>query len=454
MTRRVLPLIALAAVVFAVVLLTTGGSSGHRVTVTVPDATNVVAGQAIRVAGREVGRVVSVKPVEGGHAVRLRLEVSKQAWPLPRGTTMTVRWGGTVSFDNRYIALALGPAGGPPILRGDVFPASSFATPAELDQLLTTFTAPVRRDLRSFIDRAGVTLRTAKPNLARALDAAPPALTEASAVLRDIDSNEAAFNTLLRSTDSVVGAVHTADPGIANLVTGAATTFGAVASRAQQVQATLAAAPGTFAHVKSTLARADGTLAAAADVTDRIAPGVAEVRKIAAPLNSALHTVVSVGPTARATLSTAHRAAPDLNSLLQRLQTIMPKAGSIGTQAVNELECIRPYTPDIVGFITDWGDFISPVDGKDHYFRAQVQSLVPAPSNANIENSGQMAKLFPWVQYAYPSPPGFASGKPWFQPQCGAGPETIDPQKDPEARTYNPLEQIPPLSVRTTKGQG
>ncbi|MEA2273229.1 MAG: hypothetical protein QOI98_1937, partial [Solirubrobacteraceae bacterium] len=36
------------------------------------------------------------------------------------------------------------------------------------------------------------------------------------------------------------------------------------------------------------------------------------------------------------------------------------------------------------------------------------------------------------LKYAMPRPPGLNAGQPWFQPQCGAGPDSLDPSKDPE----------------------
>jgi hypothetical protein len=36
------------------------------------------------------------------------------------------------------------------------------------------------------------------------------------------------------------------------------------------------------------------------------------------------------------------------------------------------------------------------------------------------------------LTYAMPRPPGLNAGKPWFQPQCDAGPASLDPSKDPE----------------------
>jgi phospholipid/cholesterol/gamma-HCH transport system substrate-binding protein len=426
---------ALAGTVFAVAVVGSGGGGeSHHVYVTVRDATNVIAGQEVRAAGQKVGVIAAMDPIRRGRAVRLELRLEDTAWPLPQGTRFALRWGGTISYSNRFIALRRGPTGAPAIPDGSTIPASSFTLPVEYDQLVGTFTPKVRRDLKTLIHRGGVAFTTARPDLRRALAAAPPAVTQASAVMRDLAADQRALDTLVRSSDGVVGAVHAADPGIGRLVSGAATTFDTTAREVTALRATLHRTPGTLAAVRRTLAHADGTLAAAADLTDRLAPGVTQVRKLASPLNSVLGTVVRVAPDAKATLATARRATPDLNPLLTRATRLMPQLGSIGRQSVAQLKCIRPYTPDIVAFFTNWGDFLSPTDGKDKYIRANVQMLTPAPFNAIEANSGEIAKAFPGLRYAFPRPPGYNAGQPWFLPECGAGPEALDPSKDPEAR--------------------
>jgi len=45
----------LAGVVLFVAIIASGGSAGHHVYVTLPDATNVIAGQEVRAAGQKVG---------------------------------------------------------------------------------------------------------------------------------------------------------------------------------------------------------------------------------------------------------------------------------------------------------------------------------------------------------------------------------------------------------------
>jgi ABC-type transporter Mla subunit MlaD len=449
--RRFAPIGLAVVALVAVVLLTSGASGGHHVFVTVPDATDALAGQDIRAAGQNVGTIASITPVQHGRAVRLDLQIGNAAWPLPSGSQFTLKWGGTISYDNRYIALVRGPAGATSIHDGATIPSAAFATPVEFDQLINTFTPKVQHDVKALIRRGGVTFSVAQPNLRRAIVAGSPALTQASYVLRDLDANETALNTLVRSTDNVVNAVQSANPGVGQLVSSAATTFSAVASQATQLQATLSAAPPTLTDARATLAHADRTLGAAQDLAARLAPGVEQVRKIASPLNSVLATVLRVGPNAIATLQSARQATPDLNPLLVKATTLMPELGSIGRQSVTQLNCIRPYTPDIIAFFSTWGDWLSPSDGTDRYGRANAESLLPAGNNISTLNSGQAAQQYPGLRYGFPRPPGYNAGQPWFLPQCGAGPSALDPTQDPEARPYNPLAQLP-LSGGAARG--
>jgi phospholipid/cholesterol/gamma-HCH transport system substrate-binding protein len=419
-------------IALAVVLIGSDRPPTHTVALTVPDANDVVAGQYVKDAGVDVGSVSSIEAVDGGHAARLKLSLDGSVWPLPRGTKLVLHWGGTVSYVNRYILLERGPSSNPPMATNGVFPGADFSTPVEFDSLLDTFTPAVRQNLKSFLNNAGVTLQAAAPSLRRAIDAAPAALSQTTSVLQDLDANESALNTLVRTGAGVVDAVNRANPGIEPLVENAATTFAALASRTQQLQSTLATAPATLEQARTTLASADPTLQLAQSVTARIAPGVDQVKRISAPLDDLLVTLKNVGPDAISALSAARTATPSLNPLLVKATSVLPQFESISEQAVTSLDCVRPYTPDIVAFASDWGDFISGVDGKDHYFRAQVQTLVPAPTNAMPYDSAQMKQALPWVSYVFPPPPGYAAGQPWFLPQCNEGPSTLNANDDPE----------------------
>jgi ABC-type transporter Mla subunit MlaD len=438
---------ALAAVALAIIVLaSSSGGAGYDLFVTVPDATNALAGQEIHAAGRTVGHIASIEPVEHGRAVRIELQLNQSAWPLPRGSKFALRWGGTISYSNRYVALTKGPAAAPALREGQTLSAADFAIPVEFDQLIGTFTPPVRAGLKSFLDNAGTTFRVAQPDLRRAIAGAPPALAQAGAVLQDLDANESAMNTLLVSTDHVVSAVNSANPGVGQLVSGAATTFSAIASQTNALKQALSAAPPTLVAARQTLAHANSTLGTARTLLSRLAPGVQQLQLLAGPLDTALGTLVTVGPDAVQTVRSARAAAPALTPLLGKLTTLMPELGSIGRQSVNELSCIRPYTPDIVAFFSNWADWLSTTDRQDRYGRANAESLLPAGYNFDTSTPAQAAAEFPGLRYGFPRPPGYNAGQPWFLPQCGAGPDALNPADDPEAKADNPLEQLPPLT--------
>jgi hypothetical protein len=261
-------------------------------------------------------------------------------------------------------------------------------------------------------------------------------------VLHDLDANERALGTLVTSSDRVVHAAQAANPGVGQLVSSAATTFDAIASQAGALKDTLSGTAPTLSRARVTLAHADRTLTSAGSLLTSLAPGIAQVRRLAAPLDSALQSLVAVGPDAVTTLRTARAAAPQLDPLLSKATGLMPELGSIGSQSVAQLQCIRPYTPDIVAFFSNWADWLSYTDGKDRYGLANAETLLPAGNNAQTGTSGQAAQQFPGLRYGFPRPPGYNAGQPWYLPQCGAGPDALDPNKDPEARQYSPLTQL------------
>jgi hypothetical protein len=56
------------------------------------------------------------------------------------------------------------------------------------------------------------------------------------------------------------------------------------------------------------------------------------------------------------------------------------------------------------------------------------------------------------MQYAFPIPPGHLAGQPWFQPQCGIGPEVYDADKDPESNQR--YGQVDPIATSSKRSAG
>jgi virulence factor Mce-like protein len=440
MTRPVLAtrVLAIAALVAgAIVLLATvtrdNGASQHRLVATVDDATNLLAGQELKAGGGNIGTIEKLEATDRGRRARLTLRVDDDAWPLGRGTKFAVRFGGTATFYNRHILVTPAPRGAPSLKDGATIPAKDFWVPVEVDQLLASFDGGVRRDLKSFINRSGAALHEARGPFEGVLAKSPPAVDQAAAVMGDLVADRGALDAVVRRTDRVVDAVHRADPGVTQLVTGAARTFDAIASRQAELRTTLDRMPATLSQVQGTLAHADTTLDNAGSLARRIGPGVRQLRAVAGPVDDVLSSVQAIAPDASSALRSVRQAGPEINGLLERATALSPRIASVAGKSDEQMECIRPYTPEVMSLLMTWGDFHSWNDGKDKILRAQVQNFLPAGYNAVPDTPAEAAAKFPGLRYGFPRPPGYNAGQPWFLPQCGAGQDAVDPAKDQEA---------------------
>jgi ABC-type transporter Mla subunit MlaD len=429
--RRVLGIVSVLVLAGIVVAALWPGEKRHDLVIASDQARFIFPGLEVRLAGRPIGTVESAKPTRQGTA-RVRIGIDDSAWPLPVGTRAAYRWAGTIAFTNRYVELS------PPLRTtlgtladGATISGADFTDGVEVDDVARLFDGKGRAALRATLDKAGPALANGAPELRRALDRAPSAVDQARAVVEDLGADPAALDTLVSSADAVVHAARSANPDVAHLIDGLRATFAATAGRAGALQATLRQAPATLTEVRTTLARATGTLQRADAMLTRLAPGVVQLRRTTAPLNDVLSRVVAVAPQARQTLATLRVAAPSLRSFLATATVVVPKAGETARQANPQLDCIRRYAPEIAGFATTWNGFLSRGDGTDKYARANA-AFYPYPEGSGL-TSAQVARLFPFLHYAFPRPPGEIANQPWFNEKCGVGRDSVDPNKDPEA---------------------
>jgi ABC-type transporter Mla subunit MlaD len=443
--RRFASATLLVAVIAVVVIVRSPGAGGHQLWVTVDDATGVLAGQQLREAGQPIGEIDAVLPVDGGRRARLGFEVDDADWPLTRGTTMRLRWGGTISYLQRYVEVFAGPPRAAAYADGATVPSAAFQAPVEFDTLIDDFGPRLRGSLHQMLTNAGDAMWAARAPLRDTVQRAPGAVEQAGALLADADSVRSQLTALVSSSAQVVGAIRQADPSIEQAATGAGETLTALASESGSLQATIGEAAGTFNHIRSTLHHVDPTIDLATSLSARLTPGIRELRQTVTPLDRLLQTITTVGPTAVTTLDTARGSAPQVTSLLTRSTELMPEISSIFGQALPQLGCIRPYTPDIAAFFTDWNRFWDYNDGSNYYARVAPAAIAWAPTNASTYTPAQAAKLFPELQDQFPRPPGTNAGQPWFQPQCGAGPSALNPNNDPEARPGSTI------ALRTTQ---
>jgi hypothetical protein len=147
---------------------------------------------------------------------------------------------------------------------------------------------------------------------------------------------------------------------------------------------------------------------------------------------------VTIEPLAVHTLDTVRRNTPQIDALLSTARTqLLPQLASVASQGATELNCVRPYTPDIMQLLDGFAGFNDEIASPHmNAFNALV-SLQPFPNTAETINTVQIHNTYPNMNVGM-HPPGSGWNQPWYQPGCNATPAADTASGDPENGTYDP----------------
>lgn len=415
---------------------------------------NLVSGLPVDVAGQQVGMISGVqylRDASGGAAVVTIGIADRRYAPLHAGTTVESRWGSTIGNGTRRLDLTPGAASGPVIRDGGIIEAADTTPAVDLDQVLNVLNARRRVRLTNLLSNLGAGLGGESQGIHGAINSAPPAFGAANAIMRDLASNTYALRGLITNGNLLTQELASRSTAISDLVSAAGQTFGTVAAHANGVQASIADMPPALTQARATLARLDTSVNTLTTLVSDIRPGAAALSPLAVAMRPALAELQSVVPTGVATLDAATSAAPSITRLLSVGAPFMPRLRSATSQLAPLLACIRPYAPEAGSAIEGAAEWMSTYervkpnavpgvtytgapDGQyvdQHGVRAMPEaSLASDHASAGMSTPAFLAAS--GKQYAEPRPPGLSVGQPWFLPQCGAGPSSLNPALDPE----------------------
>ena len=428
-------LLGVAALAAVVLTLALGSQSPTHVLLAGFANTNqMTPGQEVRIAGRRVGEITHIALDRGTGTAVATLQISDpQVWPLPQGSIAVARWGSNTSYLGRYTEIIPGPARNPPLRDGGILTPQQDQSAFELDQAYNIFRGPTAAQTQALLNRLGATLSTQGPALQRGLGAAPVGFDQAAGLLSSLSTNEYDLRLLASSGDATLSALNSRSPELQQLVSSAAGTFRTFAAHTGAEQQALAQARPSLLGAEHTFGRLDGSLSTLTALVHALAPGAPRLARLATSATSALTTLRAVAPQATATLSAGTAAAPRLASLFTAGNAVFPSASRALSTSAPMLACLRPYTPDIAGFLTTWSGFTSHYDAGGHYGRSFELTVVPALLPGTGNSPAKAIAQSPNITYAFPRPPGLNEGRPYFIPQCGVTPAALNPADDPEA---------------------
>lgn len=403
---RILAVVAVVVAVAALAFLLLFRAQTYTVKVQFENASQIVPGNLVTVAGMPSGVVREIELTPDGQA-ELTLEVSDDYAPLRQGTRAVVRQASLSGVANRYVELHMGDGRAAPIPEGGLVEADQTKSNVDLDQVFNTFDpvarTAVQRDFRGFAEM--YTGREKQANEAfRYLN---PALASSASLFQEINRNSALLDRFVVRTAGFVGDVAERDDDLAGLISNLATTSTALANQRRALGESIERFPTfmrktntTFVNLRAALDDLDPLVRESRPTLRRLRPFLRQLRPLARD---------SV-PTLRDLSQTIRQPGAD-NDLVEFLLA-QPPVDRVANQPVQvngkeregafpamrrslqdsteQFAFARPFAPELVG----WFDDFSATGGTDALGNFSRSGLVFSGFTAT-SNAGGILEALP-----------------------------------------------------------
>jgi len=439
---RILATAALIAAIALVALALFGGGDSYQVKVVFENAGQLVKGNEVRVGGQPVGSISDIELDDRANAV-VTMNVTDEVAPLHQGTTATIRATSLSGITSRYISLKPGPNNANRIDDGGRIGADSTTSPVDIDVLFNTLDKKTRGGLRDFIRGTGQQYDTKGAEAAQSIKYFAPFLDSTSRLTQELALDQQVFARFLKDGADTVSAIAERRGDLTDLVSNTNSAMRAIGNESTSLQRALEILPGTLRKANTTFVNLRGTL----DDLDKLVNVSKPNTKELAPFFRALRPVVRDARPTIADLNELIRAPGPNNDLIeltskqprlaQLTASVFPRAIRALDRSDPVIEYVRGYTPDLVGWITKFGQAAAYYDANGHYARV-MPVLSPTTfdrPNNRLVGVAPSDHLNGYQSGSRPTCPGGATqpapdgSSPW--PFRGCDPASGPPSEDP-----------------------
>jgi phospholipid/cholesterol/gamma-HCH transport system substrate-binding protein len=257
---RVAAIAAIAVALVAVVVILLSSGSTYQVRATFQNASQIVSGDLVEVAGNQVGTVSEIALTPDGQA-QLTLSINNTAYnPLRQGTLATVREASLSGIANRYVSLQVGPPNAAKIPNNGVIGAQDTTSEVDLDQLFNTLNGPTRKGLQNVFLGSAEQYKNYGKGAQAAFAYLNPAIAASSTLFNEIDRNTGQFTNFVVKTGNLVSDLAQRSSDLSGLVQHLSTTTSALAAQRVALGSSLRQLPGfmrlantTFVNLRTAL---------------------------------------------------------------------------------------------------------------------------------------------------------------------------------------------------------
>jgi phospholipid/cholesterol/gamma-HCH transport system substrate-binding protein len=409
----------------------------------------------VRIAGVDVGKVVSVAP--DGLRTNATIQLDPQYAPLASDAHAILRQ--KTLLGETFIELTPGTRGARKLPEGGTLPVSQIAPTQPLDRVLGVLDPRTRRDVQALFTNGATAFAGRADDLNAGLGDLGPLSRQMSAISGILDRQRRPVQSLVNDAGTVLRTIGAHRQSVASLVGAADQVLGATDRRNAQLTATIRELGPFLAQLRTTSARATTTAHIAAPVLHALRP----VAPLVAPGLDALRTmspqVTSLLRDLRTALPVAQRALPATAHLTRALIPFIDVVYPATREITPIIDMVSAYRRELIATMANAGDAAEAtsegINGRPvHYLR----TLVPFTEEGMV---GYAHRLPSNRHNAYFAPGGLAAwvkggllaadcrntANPQIVPVVGTGAPPCKQQPgwtlDGQTRYYPHLERSP-----------
>lgn len=402
MSRFSRPVVALGGA-FVLILALLGlraliGDARPDLVLRAENAAAVTGGTPVYVNGESAGTVSSVRVEDGAALVEIDLDDPFEG--LARDASAIIRWKSVLG--QRVVEIDPGDADAD---LPEGYELRVAEEQVDVDDVLAALDPQTRRDVRHLVQDLDATVTPAAEDLNATLGVSGPALTALGEILEQVSQDGRALEEVVTQLDDLVTPLAARDDSLSSAVGDLTSVAGAVAEQEEGLSEGLAQLPDT-------LLAADETFRAVEPAVAQAGPLLRDLRPVSRRLTSVSRQLAPVLVDLRPAIADLRPVLAEVDDLLgitpqllDNANGVLPGLDTTVTALVPAVDFLRPYAPDLVGWLSNWASAFSYYDAAGHY----ASSVVRIGPQAFDENPGVPLT----VSYDPAPPPGMAGRTPW-----------------------------------------
>jgi phospholipid/cholesterol/gamma-HCH transport system substrate-binding protein len=370
---RVAAVLALVGAIVVVLLLVLGGGSSYKVTAEFENASQIVTGNNVSIAGAPVGSIKKISLADNGQAL-VEMQISDDHYtPLPAGTHATIRSQSLSGIANRYVDLALPThPDGQTISSGGEIPQADTTSEVDLDQLFNTLNKPTVEGLQRTIRGFARAYQGVGPQANKGFHYLNPFLSTSRRVFGELNSDQANLEGLVVDAAGLTSTLDQKAPEISSLVANLNGMLGTIGSEQTSLASAVSQLPDfmrqfdtTAVNLRAALDDVQPLVNASQPVARKLQPFTKRLRGFARDAVPAVQDVNSI--------IKAPGPSDDLIELTQLQDPLaeigvgpanrngaarpgaLPASSDSLRDSLTALSTLRAYAPELAGWFDDFG---------------------------------------------------------------------------------------------------